>query len=106
MSVGKNIKFLRKQKGLSQSDLGAKVKLSASQISNIESGKRQTTYDNLVTIADGLGCKVADLYDEEDKLHQDNAWILFNERMKKDGIKPEQAERWIKLAKGIIDESD
>ena len=106
MSVGSNIKLARKRMRLSQGELGKKVNLSASQISNIESGKKQTTFEKIVEIAEALECNVADLYDKEDKMQEENAWIIFGEEMKKEGIEPEQAKKWIKLAKKILDEKD
>lgn len=46
---------LRKQRGLSQKELGAAVGLSHKAISTIESGLRATTIEKLVLLADFFG---------------------------------------------------
>ena len=37
-------------------------------------------------------------------MNMDDAWIIFGEKMNKEGVTPEQAEKWIKIAKRIIEE--
>ncbi|HIR20260.1 MAG TPA: helix-turn-helix transcriptional regulator [Candidatus Pelethomonas intestinigallinarum] len=46
---------LRKQRGLSQKELGEAVGLSHKAISTIESGSRSTTIEKLVLLADFFG---------------------------------------------------
>ncbi len=46
------IKMLRKQKNIKQSELGEMVGLSSNAISDIERGRRTTTIEKLVAIAD------------------------------------------------------
>ena len=46
---------LRKQRGLSQKELGAAVGLSHKSISTIESGLNSTTIEKLVLLADFFG---------------------------------------------------
>ena len=46
---------LRKQRGLSQKELGEAVGLSHKAISTIESGSRSTTVEKLVLLADFFG---------------------------------------------------
>lgn len=46
---------LRKQRGLSQKELGEAVGLSHKAISTIESGSRSTTIEKLVLMADFFG---------------------------------------------------
>lgn len=105
MSVGKNIRYFRNRKGISQEVLGEKVGLSKSQISQIETGAKSTSVERLSKIADVLGINVSDLYDEEDKIKDEDAWIIFTDELKKEGIKPEQAKKWIDFAKQFIDEN-
>ncbi len=46
------VKMLRKQKNIKQSELGKMVGLSSNAISDIERGRRTTTIEKLVAIAD------------------------------------------------------
>ncbi|NLV75923.1 MAG: helix-turn-helix transcriptional regulator [Tissierellia bacterium] len=46
------VKMLRKQKNIKQSELGEMVGLSYTAISDIERGRRTTTIEKLVAIAD------------------------------------------------------
>jgi transcriptional regulator with XRE-family HTH domain len=46
------IKFLRKQKNIKQSELGEKIGLTYTAISDIERGRRTTTIEKLVALAD------------------------------------------------------
>lgn len=57
---------LRKRKGLTQEDLGAKLRppTTRANIANIENGKQRTLVHTLMRIADVLGVRVGDLLDE------------------------------------------
>ena len=46
------IKFLRKQKNIKQSELGEKIGLTYTAIRDIERGRRTTTIEKLVALAD------------------------------------------------------
>lgn len=60
-SIRKNIKELRKAKGLGQENLAELISLSRSSISNIEIGKHQPSVFTLYEIAIALDCKMTDL---------------------------------------------
>ncbi|MBR7551041.1 helix-turn-helix transcriptional regulator, partial [Mycobacterium tuberculosis] len=63
LSIGRRIRFFRKEAGLTLSELGERVGRAASQISTIENGKRETSVTLLASIAQALGTEVADLLD-------------------------------------------
>ncbi|RAG66328.1 XRE family transcriptional regulator, partial [Burkholderia multivorans] len=63
LSIGRRIRFFRKQAGMTLAELGEKVGRAASQISTIENGKRETSFTLLTAIAEALGTEVADLLD-------------------------------------------
>ncbi|WP_144588881.1 helix-turn-helix domain-containing protein [Brevibacterium casei] len=63
LSIGRRIRFFRKQGGMTLAELGEKVDRAASQISTIENGKRETSVTLLTAIAEALGTEVADLLD-------------------------------------------
>ena len=62
--LGKNIKSKRKEKKLTQDDLGING-ISRSMISLIEIAKTDVTVSKLKIIADNLELKVKDLFDFE-----------------------------------------
>lgn len=59
MTIGEQIKYWRKKRGLTQDELAEKTGLANKQvISGIESGKRKPSFNTLEKIADALICKV------------------------------------------------
>lgn len=63
ISLGKQVVKLRKQKGLSQSDLARNCDKDRQSIERLESGKINPSAYYLKEIADGLGIPVKDLLD-------------------------------------------
>lgn len=59
----KNLKKIRKQKGLTQDDLAVSDKISRSMISLIEIAKTDVTVSKVKLIADTLKVKPKDLFD-------------------------------------------
>jgi|WetSurMetagenome_2_1015567.scaffolds.fasta_scaffold141174_3 transcriptional regulator with XRE-family HTH domain len=56
--IGKRIKELRAEKGMTQRDLALASKMANSKIANIELGKYSAGLDVLSRIAEALGCRV------------------------------------------------
>ena len=48
--IGRRVKFLRMEKGISQTDMAEKIGLSQTNLSNMESGRTATTIQNLFKI--------------------------------------------------------
>lgn len=61
MGVGENIKFFRKQKGLTQKELGEIIHMSPNSIQRYELGHRDPQNKTLEEIAKALGVSMADL---------------------------------------------
>lgn len=64
--IGKTIKFLRTAKGLKQSDLAERVKVSTNYISLIENNKREPSLSFLKELASNLDIPVSMLFLELD----------------------------------------
>ena len=62
-ALGKKIKEIRKQKGISTYDLSYESNISRSQINSIEKGNINTTICTLKALADAMELKVKDLID-------------------------------------------
>lgn len=102
MSVGSNIRKIRKLRGISQEELAERIGLTRSQISNIESGRRSTSAKRMSQIAEVLKCRVSDFYDKTEELERDDEkWVIFGKRMEERGYTLEQLEEWIKVAEAF-----
>ncbi|MBW8244648.1 helix-turn-helix domain-containing protein [Muricauda oceani] len=62
-ALGKRIKEIRKQKGISTYDLSYESNISRSQINSIEKGDINTSICTLKALADAMELKVRDLID-------------------------------------------
>lgn len=70
MPTGSRIKEIRKQKGLTQKQLGEKCGMYESQIRKYENGKANPKIETLQKIATALECNLSDLMDSDEyKLH-------------------------------------
>lgn len=64
--VGKRIKDLRLQKGLTGQQLALDLSFSQSFLSGLEQGKKKCSLDNLYAICNVLGCSLSDFFKEEE----------------------------------------
>lgn len=62
---GKNLKYYRFQKGLSQEKLAEAIDSTVTYISNIETGRNGITFGKLEEFCAVLGVKPMQLFDEE-----------------------------------------
>ncbi len=60
-SLGKRVRILRQEKGLTQEDAAARAHLDPKHFQAIEAGKTNVTMASLVGIARSLGVKLAEL---------------------------------------------
>ncbi len=61
VTIGKNIKFYRTKKGISQEELGDAVYVSAKYISSLETGAKFPSLELLILIANALDVSSDDL---------------------------------------------
>jgi transcriptional regulator with XRE-family HTH domain len=66
MNIGERIKHFRAAKNLSQKELAASIGMDQAQYSRMESGKVEPTLSSLEKIAEALGIKIAELFDEQE----------------------------------------
>lgn len=66
VSVGKNIKKIREQRGLMQKEVASVADMQASNYSKIESGQRDVSVEALDKIAQFFGMKVDEIIHFED----------------------------------------
>lgn len=56
MTLGENIKSIRKKKGIKQSELASKLEVTVRTIQNYESGNREPNMETLIKICTALEC--------------------------------------------------
>ena len=59
--LGENLRQIRKEKGMTQLELGKKLKLDVGYISYLENGKKNPTVMTIEKIAKALGVSVSEL---------------------------------------------
>lgn len=64
--MGRRIRQIREQKGMTCTALAEQVGISAQGMWNLESGNNGRTLDKLPKIAKALGCRIDDLFPEMD----------------------------------------
>ena len=70
--VGKRVKAMRMQKGISQSELAHRVGISQAHMSNIENGHSNITLENLFALHDILGVTMASFFVDIDGIQEAN----------------------------------
>lgn len=63
MTIGENIRRIRKSKEMTQKDLAAKLETTPQNLAQYENGKRNPKPETLQKIADALGTTVSELTD-------------------------------------------
>ncbi len=64
-ALGKRIKFLRNQIGISQEELADKAEIDRTYITSVECGKRNISIVNIEKISKALGVTLSKLFDFE-----------------------------------------
>lgn len=62
MDIGSRIRFYRKVRGLTQTQLAARLRMAASQLSRYETGLTQPTLAVLSRVARALGVQVSEFF--------------------------------------------
>lgn len=62
LAFGQRVKYLRKNKGLSQEEMAALAGIDRSYMGHIERGEKNITLTKIYQISDALGIDVADLF--------------------------------------------
>jgi len=65
-AIGRNIRALRERAGLTATSLAERAGLSKGSMSKIEQGQISPPISTLIRIADGLGCRIGEFFEESD----------------------------------------
>lgn len=63
VELGKRIRRLRLQTGLSQEKFALKISMNRTYFASVEAGKRNISICNIKKIADGLGVPLSELFE-------------------------------------------
>lgn len=69
-NFGKIIRELRKEKKLSQEELGFQSNLHRTYIGMIERGEKNITLENIEKLSKGLGVSIKLIFEKLNKIHQ------------------------------------
>ena len=81
--IGERIRRLRKEKGLSQEEVGAKADFHYTYIGGVERGEKNPSIEALQKIAEALDTELSELLPVPSEAKNDNPRKRFNEDMDK-----------------------
>ena len=91
--LGKRLKLLRMESGITQTDMAQSIGLSQTNLSNMESGRTAITIQNLFKIQKVLNCNMSDFFVDFDIKKNNEVEQESNE------VEIEEAIRLLKLMK-------
>ena len=98
--LGRRVKFLRLDKGISQTKMAEMLGLSQTNLSNMESGRTAITTQNLFRIREIFDCKMSDFFVDFDGAEEE-AVKANDEGVSKSSIELEDAVQILKLLKAV-----
>jgi len=99
MTVGENIKFLRKKAEFTQQELAKRANISRSYLADIERDRYNPSVDTIKAIAKALNVPVSSIVEERQKSNHDLQMPKLTEKDEKD-----IAKRMEKLKEDLINE--
>jgi transcriptional regulator with XRE-family HTH domain len=97
--VGQRIRSLRKEKGLSQEELGEKAGFHYTYMGGVERGEKNPSLDTLNKIAGALGVGIVELFPAPQRLNQKKAKALVLETVRSSS--PEMVKLFSDLIESI-----
>ena len=98
--LGRRVKYLRMDKGITQTKMAELLGLSQTNLSNMESGRTAITTQNLFKMQGILNCKMADFFVDFDDAGEEAA-NAKSEGNAKQAIELEDAEQILRLLKTV-----
>ena len=98
--LGRRVKYLRMDRGITQTKMAEMLGLSQTNLSNMESGRTAITTQNLFKMQGILNCKMADFFVDFDAEAED-VTNAKNEGTGKQAIELEDAVQILRLLKAV-----
>jgi len=96
--LGRRVKYLRMDRGITQTKMAELLGLSQTNLSNMESGRTAITTQNLFKMQGILNCKMADFFIDFDT---DAEEVAKGEGAAKQAIELEDAVQILRLLKAV-----
>ncbi len=98
--LGRRVKYLRMDRGITQTKMAEMLGLSQTNLSNMESGRTAITTQNLFRIREIFDCKMSDFFVDFDGAEEE-AVKANDEGVSKSSIELEDAVQILKLLKAV-----
>lgn len=98
--LGRRVKFMRMDKGISQTKMAEMLGLSQTNLSNMESGRTTITTQNLFKMQEILKCRMADFFVDFDSKFEE-ASESKEEQTGKQTLDLEDAVKILKLLRAV-----
>ena len=85
--IGKKIKTLRKQKGLTQAELAEKINVDSKYVSRLETGNSVASITTMIKISKVLNIQLSDIFTVESEQEKNKIIELINLKLSKINIK-------------------
>jgi transcriptional regulator with XRE-family HTH domain len=89
LQIGSRIKAIRKERGITQTDLALKAGISRTYLADLEGDRYAPSLKILGVIAESLNLKLSELIEDEE-MELSESYIKVMQSAKKSGIKPER----------------
>lgn len=98
--LGRRVKFLRMENGISQTKMAEIIGLSQTNLSNMESGRTAITIQNLFKMKEVFGCKMSDFFIDFDGDQEQGLAVREGSATKK-AIELEDAVQILRLLRAV-----
>lgn len=100
MQIGSRIKAIRKEKGITQTDLALKAGISRTYLADIEGNRYAPSLKILGVVAEALNLKVSDLIEDKEKDPElTESYIEVIQSARKAGVTPDKLQALIEVLK-------
>jgi transcriptional regulator with XRE-family HTH domain len=89
LKIGDRIKSIRKERGITQTDLAIKAGMSRTYLADIEGNRYTPSLNILKVIAETLNIRISEIIEDEE-MELSESYIKVVQSAKKSGIKPER----------------
>lgn len=104
MSIGDNIKKLRKEKDLTQIELSKKAQISRSYLADVEKDRYNASVETLKSIAAALECSISDLMDNSSDFKKDNDPDIRRIERARSKMPPKDKEKMMRILEASFDD--
>lgn len=98
--IGKRIKQRRQEKKITLKQMGDIIDYDFSNLSKIERGEYEASYEVLKRLADALDVSVGYFFGEH-VATVDDEWEVFKSEMKNEELSPEELRKYVRIARRL-----